>query len=385
MNRTYEYRLYPRKREREALDALLEQHREVYNRALEQSKNAYEASGKGQSAISQWAYFRDWRNAFPDLTLNASSLQHTLRRLDKALAAFFRRVKAGETPGYPRYKGKDRLKSIEYTDGDGCRLAYDIDYDRLVLYVQNVGKIKIKLHRFGLLPASKIKHVVIKRKASGWYVFLQVECPDPPPVDPNGLPAVGVDMGLLRLLTLSDGTQIDNPRWLRQSLDRLRRAQRRLARALKGSRNRADKRLIIAKLHEHVANTRRDFWHKTTYGLVHSYGLIALEDLNLAFMTRHEHLSLSAHDAGLGLFQTLLGYKAVEAGSHVTLVNPRNTSQACSGCGRIVLKDLSVRVHQCPNPDCLLELDRDENAARNILNIALSAFSPPGSGGQALT
>ena len=141
-------------------------------------------------------------------------------------------------------------------------------------------------------------------------MFLQLECPDPPPAEPNGLPAVGGDMGLLRLLTLSDGTAIDNPRWLRHSLDELRRAQRRLARALKGGQNRKDKRLIVAKLHEHVANTRRDFWHKLTYWLVHRYGLIALEDLNLAFMTRNEYLSLSAHDAGLGLFQMLLCYKA---------------------------------------------------------------------------
>jgi putative transposase len=408
MKRTYEYRLYPRKHEREALDALLEQHREVYNAALEQCRNAYQATGKHQSALSQWPYFRDWRNAFPDLILNASSLQHTLRRLDKAFAAFFRRVKAGPmgsepsggetparahrtTPGYPRFKGEDRLKSIEYTDGDGCRLEYDDYYDRMVLYVQNVGKIKIKLHRFGLLPSSKIKHVVIKRKATGWYVFLQLECPDPPPAEPNGLPAVGGDMGLLRLLTLSDGTPIDNPRWLRQSLGELRLAQRRLARALKGSQNRKDKRLIVAKLHEHVANLRRDFWHQLTYWLVHTYGLIALEDLNLAFMTHNEHLSLSAHDAGLGLFQTLLCYKAVEAGSHVTFVTPADTSQACSGCSEIVPKDLSVRVHKCPNPNCLLELDRDENAARNILKLALRPFAdqqvgrPPGSGGQALT
>ncbi len=312
MNRTYEYRLYPRKRERDALDALLSQHREVYNRALEQSKNAYEATGQGQSAISQWEYFRDWRNAFPDLTLNASSLQHTLRRLDKAFSAFFRRVKSGETPGYPRFKGKDRVKSIEYTYGDGCKLEYDAYYDRFVLKVQNVGCIKVKWHR-SMPTGAKIKHVVIKRKASGWYVFLQLEAPDPLPAEPNGLPAVGGDMGLLRLLTLSDGTQIDNPRWLRQSLHDLRRAQRRLARAQKGSQNRKDKRLIVAKLHEHVANTRRDFWHKLTFWLVHTYGLIALEDLNLAFMTRNEHLSLSAHDAGLGLFQTLLGYQAVDA------------------------------------------------------------------------
>src|SRR5258707_9668434 len=99
MKRTYEYRLYPRPAEHKALDLLLEQHREVYNRALEQCKTAYEATGKGQTALSQWPYFRDWRNSYTDLLLNASSVQHTLRRLDKAFAAFFRRVKAGERPG----------------------------------------------------------------------------------------------------------------------------------------------------------------------------------------------------------------------------------------------------------------------------------------------
>src|SRR5512133_2020227 len=165
MNRTYEYRLYPRKRERETLETLLEQHREVYNRALEQSKNAYEATGKGQSAINQWPYFRDWRNAFPDLTLNASSLQHTLRRLDKALAALFRRVKAGpaqegQRPWYPRFRGNRRFDSVEYTYGDGCKLEYDDSYDRFVLTVQNVGGIKVKLHRF-MPTGAKLKHVVL--------------------------------------------------------------------------------------------------------------------------------------------------------------------------------------------------------------------------------
>src|SRR5581483_888380 len=386
MKCTYEYRLYPRPAERRALEALLEQGREVYNAALTQCKVVYETTGQHQSALSQWPYFRDWRNAFPDLILNASSLQHILRRLDKAYAAFFRRIKAGETPGHPRFKGETRFNSIEYTYGDGVKLEYDEVFDRFVLRVQNVGNIKVKLNRFVPHDAT-IKQVVIKRKASGWYVYLQLDCPDPLPVEPNGLPAVGADMGLLRLLTLSDGTLIDNPRWLRDALDELRRAQRRLARALKGSQNRKDKRQIVARLHEHVANVRRDFWHKLTHWLVHHYGLIVLEDLSLDFMLRNAHLALSAHDAGLGLFRQLLDYKAESAGSHVTTVNAAYTSQVCSGCGLIVEKDLSVRVHRCP--ECQLELDRDLNAARNILKLA---FSPPGcltatfrSGGQALT
>jgi putative transposase len=254
--------------------------------------------------------------------------------------------------------------------------------------VQNVGKIKVKLHRF-LPDHAKLKHVVLARpghdqpasqapvwtrsarKASGWYVNLMLDCPDLPEVKPNGKPEVGGDMGLLRLLTLSDGTLIDNPRWLRQSLSKLRRAQRRLARAIQGSRRRVGKRLLVAKLHEHIANIRRDFWHKLTRWLVHTYGLIVLEDLSLDFMLRNRHLSLSAHDAGLGLFRQLLDDKAVSAGCQVTTVNPAHTSQLCSGCAEFVEKKLSVRVHRCPNPECLLELDRDVNAARNILNRAL--------------
>jgi len=367
MMRTYEYRLYPRRAEVKALNRLLEQHSEVYNRALEQCKNGYEARGKGQSALSQWPYFRDWRNSFEDLILNASSLQHTLRKLDKAFSAFFRRVKVGETPGYPRFKGKDRLKSVEYSYGDGCRLEYDEAFDRFVLHVQNVGAIKVKLHR--LLPDfAKIKHVVLKHKASGWYVYLMIDMPDPLPAQPNGCPMVGADMGLLRLLSLSDGTLIDNPHWLREGLAELRRAQRRLSRAGRSSNRRKDKRLLVAKLHEYIANIRRDFYHKLTFWLAHTYSLIALENLNLDFMLRNAHLSLSAHDAGLGMFRMMLTYKAVDAGSHITFVDPAYTSQACSGCGELVAKSLNVRVHSCPS--CHLELDREVNAAINILKLA---------------
>ena len=369
MNRTFEYRLYPRHRERRALETVLEQSREVYNAALTECKNAYESTGQHLSAIGQWPYFREWRKQ-PGILLNASSLQQILRRLDKAYSAFFRRLKAGETPGHPRHKGDNRFDSVEYTYSDGVKLSFNEREDRFVVYVQNVGDIKVKCHRF-LPSGAEIKQVVIKRKASGWYVCLMLEMPDPLLVEANGLPSVGGDMGLLRLLTLSDGTLVDNPRWLREALADLRVAQRRLSRRVKGSQGRQAARLRVAKLHEHVANIRRDFWHKVTCWLVHTYGLIALEHLNLSFMTRNLHVSLSAYDAGLGAFQTLLCYKAVEAGSHVTLVNPAYTSQVCSACGALVKKDLSVRVHSCSH--CHLELDRDLNAAINILNLALNA------------
>jgi len=373
---TYEYRLYPRRREVALLERLLEQGREVYNAALAQCKIAYQTTNKHQSALSQWPYFREWRHACRDVVLNASSVQHILRRVDKAYAGFFRRLKANQTPGHPRFKGESRFNSLEYTYGDGLKLHYDDRYDRFVLHVQHVGEIKVKLHRF--VPAdATIKHAVVKRRPSGWYVCLMLELPEQE-AKPNEKPAVGVDMGLLRLLTLSDGTMVDNPRWLRAAQAELRVAQRRLSRRKKGSSRRAMARCIVAKRNEHVANSRRDFWHKVTYQLVHTYGLIALEQLALAFMTRNPHLALSAHDAALGAFQTTLAHKAVNAGSRVVFVNPAYTSQACSGCGEIVEKDLSVRVHVCPA--CQLELDRDLNAARNILTRALNSARTEPSG-----
>jgi putative transposase len=376
MIRTYKYRLYPRNAQKRTLDFLLWQGRKLYNAALEQRINAYQETGKAVSYVEQWAHFRDERHANPDTLgqLNATCVQQMLRRLDKAFKAFFRRVKAGETPGFPRFKGRYRFHSLEFRHGDGCKLRFD-DQGRALFYVQNAGEIKVKYHR-PLPDDATIKHVVVKRKDNKWYVCLQVdlnrsdELPNPESVAVGG-PAVGIDMGLESLLALSDGTLIENPRWLRRSQRKLRVAQRRLSRRQKGSKRRRKAAGQVARLHERISNQRRDFWHKLTRNLVDTYGLIGLEDLTLDFMTRNHHLALSAHDAGLGEFQQLLRYKAEEAGIEVVTVNPRNTSQTCSGCGVIVKKGLSVRVHCCPH--CGLELNRDVNAARNVLTLALNA------------
>jgi putative transposase len=375
VNLTYEYRLNPRPTEIPKLELLLEQSREVYNAALQQCKNGYEASQQHETALSQWSYFREWRKQ-PGIILNASSVQQTLLRVDTSYAAFFRRIKAGETAGHPRFKPVSRFNSLRYTYGDGCKFTPGKGR-RAVCYIQNVGQIKVRFHR-PLPQGAKIKSLLLKRKVGKWYIYLILELPDPVLPDFNTLPAIGGDMGLLRLLTLSDGTQIDNPHWLRAALDDLRVAQRRLSRRKKGGKRRQKATFQVARQHEHVANQRRDFWHKLTYWLVHTYGQIALEKLSLGFMTRNRHLSLSAHDAGLGAFQELLEYKAAKAGTQVALVNPAYTSQRCSGCGWLVEKELSERVHSCPNPECLLVLDRDENAARNILSLAFkSAWTRP--------
>lgn len=367
MVRTFKYRLYPRRRELEALDFLLSQSRWVYNKALEQRISVYKETGQSVSYPSQWTYFRDLRRESPDTLgrLNAASMQQTLRRLDKAFAAFFRRLKAGEKPGFPRFKSASRYRSLEFRHGDGCKLKAE---KRPVFYVQNVGDIKVKYHR-PLPDGAAIKHVVLKRSLGKWYVCLQVAMPDEDIPQRNG-PAVGIDMGLQSLLAFSDGTTLDNPRWLRKSLRKLRVAQRRLSRRVKGSRRRAKAAFQVAKIHERIKNQRRDFWHKVSRKIADSYGLIALENLTLSFMTQNRHLALSTHDAGLSLFTELLSYKAEEAGAKVVFVDPSNTSQECSGCGVIVKKSLSVRMHRCSS--CGLVLDRDVNAARNILDRALN-------------
>jgi putative transposase len=370
---TYEYRLYPRRAEQKRLSLLLEQGRQVYNGALAECKASYEASGTGVTGVSQWDYFREWRKQ-EGILLNASSLQHLLRRVDKSYTAFFRRVKAGEQPGYPRFKGEHQFKSVEYTYGDGCKLRWDATRTRMLLYVQNIGELKIKFHR-PLPENAQVRHVILKRKASGWYVYFQMEVADREVV-PSALPPVGIDVGLLRLLTLSDGTEIDNPRWLRGSLTRLRVAQRRLSRRQRGSRRRKKARQQVALLHEHIANTRKDFWHKTARWLVETYGKIALEELHLAFMLKNASLARSAHDAGLGRFNRLLDSKAANAGVQLVRVDPAYTSQMCSACGAHVPKTLSERTHACPH--CNLCLDRDVNAARNIYNLAFkSAWTEP--------
>jgi putative transposase len=369
MKRTYKYRLCPNHAQDKALDFLLWQGRNLHNAALEQRIKVYQGTGKGISYPEQWAHFRDERNANPETLgkLNATSVQQMLRRLDKSFSAFFRRLKAGEKPGFPRFKGRNRFHSLEYRHGDGCRLRTD-GKGQTLFYIQNVGQIKVKYHR-PIPNLSEIKHVILKRSLDEWYVCLSLDMPDPEPVIHDG-PAVGVDVGLKGLLALSDGTTVDNPRWMRGNLRKLRVAQRRLSRRKKGSNRRRKAARQVARLYERITNQRRDFWHKTTRRMVDTYGLIAIEGLTLNFLTQNSHLSLSAHDAGLGEFRQLLDYKAEEAGSQVVTVNPRNTSQVCSGCGKVVPKKLSVRIHACPA--CGLIEDRDVNAARNILKLALS-------------
>ncbi len=361
MIRTFKYRLYPTQEQEQVLTDILGLACWLYNHALAYRRKRWNESRRGVSYVEQAAMWREWRNESPAdnplRLLNMSAGQQVLRRLDSNYRAFLRGIR-----GRPKFKRASRFNSVSYRPGDGASLKNHR------LYVQSVGTIKVRWHR----PlVGTLKNVVVLRHTSGWYGLLQVECPDVQP-KPSANPPIGVDMGLVHALALSDGTYIDSPQHLKNSLKRLRVLQRSVARKKKGGSNRRRAIRQLAKCHERIASQRRDFWHKATRKLVNAFGLICVEDLSLQFMLQNGSLARAAHDTGLGLCRQLLDYKASEAGVKVVAVNPRHTSQACSGCGGLVRKGLSVRVHSCP--DCGLVLDRDHNAALNILALGRRAW-----------
>lgn len=355
MLKTFRYRLYPNARQIQAIETMLETHRRIYNAALEQRKTEYEQNERSVSYGDQSASYKVARetNEYYQKT-NFSSVQRTLKRLDKAFKAFFQRVKSGEKPGYPRFKGRRRLDSMEFTYSDGSKIRGN------KLYIQYVGEIKLKMHR--PIPDS-IKTVVIRRRAGKYYACFACEI-EPMPLEMTGA-AIGLDMGISNLITTSDGEFFAPPKYLRQSERKIRVQQRTVARRKKGSKRRRKAIKNLQRTHEHIANQRKDTAHKIARYLVNNYDLIAIENLNTQGLLKNHNLAKSIADAAWNTFVTILSFKAEEAGRQVAKVDPRYTSQQCSTCGEIVKKDLSVRVHDCPR--CGLKIDRDVNAAINIL------------------
>lgn len=354
---TYKQRLYPTAEQAAVMTDILWVGCWLYNRALDYRRKRWSESRHSVSYYARARLWRDWRNEQPDenplRVLNMSAGQQVLRRLDSAFRAFFKGQR-----GKPRFKRTDRFNSVNFKPGDGAKLK-----DRK-LYLQNVGLVTVRWHR-ELPDAAQLKNIVLLRKPSGWYVLLQVALPEVEPQTHAG-PAVGIDVGIHHALALSDGTLIDSPRHLAQSLRKLRVLQRTVARRRKGSHRWWQAVRQVQRQQERIANQRRDGWHQLTAWLVKTYGVIALEELNLNCMLRNSSLARAAHDVGLGIFRELLDYKAVRAGVEVIAVDPKHTSQVCHECGGFVQKKLSERVHCCPH--CGYTVDRDVNAALNILS-----------------
>lgn len=366
MRRAYRYRLWTDANQERELEIALESHRRLYNACLDCRQLAYEQYGATISYADCSRWYKGQRAANPYFArLNFSSAQATMRRLDRAFVAFFRRVKAGEKPGYPRFKGRDRFDSIEFPAyGDGIRLIGDR------LRVQHIGTIRVKLHR----PiGGTIKTVTLKREAGRWYVVFSCELPDVP-IIPTDRPPVGIDVGLEKFLTTSDGRQEANPRYLREALPHLRRSGRAVARKKRGGSNRRKAVKRLAKDHARVRNLRKEHHHQTALKLVRRHGFIAVESLSVANMLKNARVSRAISDAGWSGFLLTLRCKAESAGIAFVEVDARGTSQECSACGRIVRKDLSQRWHSC---ECGCSLDRDENAAKVILQRGLLAWTKP--------
>jgi putative transposase len=357
------YKLKPTPEQEREIGRVLGLCRWLYNTALEQRITAWQRARVSVSRYQQDAELKDIRAAFPEyVAIHSHVLQDVLARLDKTYQAFFRRLKAGEKAGFPRYRACTRYHSFTYKEfGNGAAL------DNGFLILSKIGRIAVRWSR-PLEDAPRT--VTISKEADGWYVCFS--CADVPiqPLPPTGR-ETGIDLGIEAFATLSDGTRVFSPGWYRKAERALKTAQRRVSRRKKGGNRRRKAVTLLAKAHQTVRRQRQDFHHKTALDLVRANDAIYHEDLRTANMVQNHHLAKSISDAGWAAFLTILSAKAAWAGRTVVAVPPAYTSQTCtsqtcSGCGRLVSKGLSVRWHRCPHEDCGTSLHRDHNAAKNI-------------------
>jgi putative transposase len=356
MQRTFVYKLRPTEGQQHLLAQTLETCLHLYNDCLAERRQAWEEQQESLSFAIQCASLpvRKQKSDFLP-RVHSQVLQDVLRRVERSYQNFFRRLRQKkEKAGYPRFKGAGWYDSFTYRQwGNGVKF---IDGR---LFLSKIGSLKVCADR----PLSGIpKTCTIRRRADGWYACIVCEV-EPSPLPPTG-ESVGIDVGLEHFATLSNGEQIPNPRLLRHAERRLKTAQRRLCRRQKGSNRRRKARHLLAKAHLKVQRARLDFAHKLAHQLVCRFDRISVEKLNIGGMLQNHPLARSIADAGWGIFLCVLRSKAESAGRVIVEVDPRYTSQLCSGCGESVPKRLSVRWHSCPY--CGLEVHRDTNAAINI-------------------
>ncbi len=322
VRKAFKFRIYPNRSQEQALETMLETHRRLYNCALAERREMFEQEKRTISYNEQSGKLKEARKTNPYLAkTNFSSTQATLKRLQRAFKAFFRRVKASsEAAGYPRFKGRDRFRLVEFPSyGDGCRLK-----ENGRLYLRHIGHIKVKLHRS---TEGKVKTVSVKRSCGKWYVIFSCELLGDAPevvIGEEGS-ALGIDLGLKSFLATSEGELVEPPCYYRKSQKKLRRVQRSFNRKKKGSNRRRKAHEHLARLHEKTANQRRDFHHKEARKLVNRCGLIAHEALNVRGVARGP-LAKSTHDAGWSRFLNILAQKAEEAAVRVIAVDPKNTT-----------------------------------------------------------
>jgi putative transposase len=356
MLRTFQFRLQPNATQAAMLNCILADNCETYNAALQERKEAWKLERKSISLYDQQKELTELRGD-PAFNWIAADIQRDpLRRVDRAFKAFFRRCKAGDTPGFPRYRSRYRYDS----------LSFNLPVVRAQsITVPKVGNIRM---RGGRPVTGTPKQCTVHGNENRWTVSVVCEIGTAPEKCAVANP-VGIDVGLTTLATLSDGTAIANPRWTRQHEAQIARLSRSLARKQKRSNNRSRARQELRRAHQRAANVRLNYIHHASKWLVQNYDLIAYEDLKIKNMVK-SNLAKSIMDAAWGLLIWCIVYKAESAGKWAVPVNPRGTSQMCSSCGTVVKKKLSERVHSCA---CGLTLGRDHNAGLNILALGMSA------------
>ncbi|MQS37531.1 RNA-guided endonuclease InsQ/TnpB family protein [Streptomyces katsurahamanus] len=396
MIRAYKFLMRPTVGQAIMLGEMLRDHCSLYNGALQERRDAYRHVSKTSVKYgTQSAQLKDIRAFDPERQgrWSFSSQQATLRRLDKAFAAFFRRVKSGETPGYPRFRGANWFDTVEFPkDGDGCRWDSTPHGSVTRVRFQGVGHVKVNQHR---AVVGKIKTVSVKREGGKWFVVLTAEQDQPEPLPPAGS-MVGIDLGIASFLTDSNGVHVPNPRHARKAAARLEAAQQALSRFPRvrrdqrtGNHRRAVEK--VAALHGKVRRQRLDHAHKTALTLVREHDVIAHEDLKIRNMSRapapkpdpdrpgaflpngasaKAGLNRSIADAGWGVFLTILHAKAESAGREVIAVDPRNTSRTCPECGHVAKENRPTQEKfHCVS--CGHQAHADTVGALNVLRAGL--------------
>ncbi len=364
MQLTYRYRLYPSRAREQKLLATLDSCRWLYNHFLERLNQ--KEKGRTLSRRKLQATLPGLKRERPHLKqVHSKVLQMVLHQLYSNLRALAELKRNGRKVGRLRFKGRGWFKSFTYNQS-GFKIV-EGNGKRRELWLSKIGEIPIVLHRE---LDGEVKQVHIKRERSGkWFVCFSVEVEEAPKVRKVSTP-IGIDLGITHYIADTNGNFAEHQHNVTKSEWRLKREQRRLSRKKRGSKNRAKQRFKLALVHERIRNQRLDFLHKLSRHYVNGHDFIAVEDLGVKELIEMAHNGKNRADAAWATFLHMLTYKAERAGRWVVKVEPRGTTDRCSRCGEIVEKPLWVRVHKCPN--CGLELDRDLNAARNILQDGLN-------------
>ncbi len=359
IQRSYKTELDPNNAQRTLFAKHAGTARFVYNWGLAKRIGEYKLTGKSSSGIDQHKQLNALKESeFPWMyEVSKCVAQEALRNLEKAFQNFFRNCKQGKKPGFPKFKSKHRSKqSFRFSYVNGVQIGS--------INLPKIGWVRLKERDYIPVDA-KINSVTVSEKTGRWFVSVQVE--EPIAVSENQGPAIGLDLGLKSFVVGSDGSFIPSPKFLNKSLKRLKRLSRRHSRKKKGSQNRKKSAKRLVKLHYRIANQRKNFLHKTSTRLAKTKSIIVVEDLNVKGIVRNHSLARSISDAGWSEFVRQLEYKCTwNGGKLVKIGRFFPSSKTCSNCGFVKEElKLSERTYQCES--CGFALDRDLNAARNIL------------------